>query len=56
MPEASARMEKFFSEVDSKLSSCYEVADKARSKGFDPEDKVDIQLQYRIVKHYHQLA
>ena len=44
MPEASPRMEKYFSDIDSQLAFCYEVANEARSRGFDPEDKVDIPL------------
>jgi len=44
MPEASPDMEQYFSGIDSELSRCYEVAEKARSQGFDPEDKVDVLL------------
>jgi len=44
MPEVSPLMESYFAEIDAKLAKCYTVANTARSKGFDPEDTVDIPL------------
>ena len=37
-------MQEYFSELDKKLKIAYDVANNARSKGYDPEDKVEIPL------------
>lgn len=42
MPEASPEMEKYFEDIDKGIKAAYEVAEKARKKGHDPEDHVDI--------------
>src|SRR3989338_8714155 len=34
----------YFEEINSSLNKAYAVAESARSRGFDPEDKVDIPL------------
>src|SRR3989338_10084773 len=44
MPEASPAIEKYFSLIDSELIRCYDVANEARSRGFDPEETVDVPL------------
>jgi DNA polymerase II large subunit len=40
----SKNMELYFSNLNLELANCLEVATKARAKGKDPEDKVDIPL------------
>ncbi len=55
MPEASPAVERYFSEIDSKLAHCYAVANEARSRGFDPEDKVDIPLAKNMAERVEGL-
>ena len=33
----SEEMEKYFTDIQKKVNECYEIADKARKKGLDPE-------------------
>lgn len=35
---------KYFDEIEEKVKKAYEVAEKARQKGFDPKEKVEIEL------------
>jgi DNA polymerase II large subunit len=42
--EASEEIEKYFLEINKKVKISYDVATKARGKGFDPENKVSIPL------------
>lgn len=42
--QASSQMQQYFKEVDDEIRRCYKVAEEARKKGFDPEEKVDIPL------------
>lgn len=44
----SKKIEEYFNKIDKSISSCYKLADKARSKGFDPELKIDIPLASNI--------
>ncbi len=55
MPEASPALERYFSEINSNLERCYLVAKDARSKGFDPEDKVDIPLAKNMAERVEGL-
>lgn len=55
MPEASPAVERYFSELNSKLAECYAVAGEARKKGFDPEDKVDIPLAKNMAERVEGL-
>ncbi len=55
MPEASPSVESYFSELNSKLERCYSVASEARSKGFDPEDRVDIPLAKNMAERVEGL-
>ena len=55
MQKLSKNMEKYFSRIDKDLSKCYEIANKARSKGFDPEDKVDIPLTKNMAERVEGL-
>ncbi|MBI2664792.1 DNA polymerase II large subunit [Candidatus Woesearchaeota archaeon] len=55
MPEASPSMEKYFQDIDSNLTKLYEVANLARSKGYDPEDKVDIPLTKNMAERVEGL-
>ncbi|MCX6709825.1 MAG: hypothetical protein NTV63_02615, partial [Candidatus Woesearchaeota archaeon] len=40
----SIEIQKYFGEIEEKLNYAYEVANKARKKGLDPEDHTDIPL------------
>ncbi|MBR9690997.1 DNA polymerase II large subunit [Candidatus Woesearchaeota archaeon] len=42
--EATEEINQYFTQIEEEISKCYEVAGKARKKGFDPEEKVDIPL------------
>jgi len=55
MTAASPQMEAYFSEINTKLEKCYDVAGKARSKGLDPEDKVDIPLAKNMAERVEGL-
>ena len=55
MQKLSENMEKYFSLIDRDLSTCYEIANHARSKGFDPEDKVDIPLTKNMAERVEGL-
>ncbi len=37
MVEMSKEMEAYFSQIQNDVDKCYEIADKARQKGLDPE-------------------
>lgn len=55
MAEASEAMEKYFSEINSKLEKCYDAANTARAQGYDPEDKVDIPLAKNMAERVEGL-
>ena len=40
--ECSQEMTGYFAELDKKVDKCYKLAERARSKGFDPETHVEI--------------
>ncbi len=42
--ESSEEIQKYFDDIEKKTSHCYSISSKARQKGFDPEEKVDIPL------------
>ncbi|HLC99001.1 MAG TPA: DNA polymerase II large subunit [Candidatus Nanoarchaeia archaeon] len=44
MPEASQEMENYFNVIEENIKVAYNLAEKARKKGFDPEDNVDIPI------------
>ena len=41
-PVYSEDMAKYFAELNAKKDEIYDIATKARSMGFDPEDYVDV--------------
>lgn len=41
-------MEQYFKQIESEVVNCYTAANKAKSKGFDPEDQVDITLAKNV--------
>ena len=55
MPEASPAIEKYFSLIDSELIRCYDVANEARSRGFDPEETVDVPLTKNMAERVEGL-
>ncbi|MBI2148708.1 DNA polymerase II large subunit [Candidatus Woesearchaeota archaeon] len=44
MSQVSENMQKYFFELEKNIKICYSVANEARSKGFDPDIKVEIPL------------
>ncbi|MAG20211.1 DNA polymerase II large subunit [archaeon] len=48
-------MEKYFLDLDKKIKESYDFANKARKKGIDPEDEVDIPLASGIGKRVEGL-
>ncbi len=40
----SKEIEKYFQEIDEKIAEAHKIATKARKKGYDPEEKIDIPL------------
>ncbi|MCP3686260.1 MAG: DNA polymerase II large subunit [bacterium] len=48
-------MEKYFQDMDKQLRQCYKVANDARKKGFDPEEKVDIPLARNMAERVEGL-
>ncbi len=40
----SPEMKRYFDELDGQIKSAYDSASKAREKGYDPDDRVEIQL------------
>jgi DNA polymerase II large subunit len=46
----SPKIRKYFDNLDSKTKEAYVLANQARAKGFDPEDKVDILLAKSVGK------
>ncbi len=42
--EASKHTQEYFEELNSRMIKCYKIASEARSKGLDPDDKVEIVL------------
>src|SRR3989339_1197956 len=44
MVEISPKMQLYFNELDTKLKEAYELANNARAKEYDPEDRVEIPL------------
>ncbi len=53
--EASDDMEEYFSRIDTKAKECYEIASKARKKGFEPEREVDIKLAKNMAERVEGL-
>ena len=40
----SSKMKEYFASLNSQIQNCYNVASKAREKGYDPDNKVEIPL------------
>ncbi len=54
--EMSEDIKNYFDVMDKKVEKAYEVASKARKKGFDPEDKVDVPLARGIAERVEGLV
>jgi len=48
-------MQKYFDEIEKQVSICYNLANAARKKGYDPEEKVDIPLAKGIAQRVEGL-
>lgn len=49
-------MEKYFEEIDKQVKKLYEIAEKARKKGFDPVDHVEIPLARNMAERVEGLV
>ncbi len=48
--ETSPEIDRYFSEIDSKLKQCYAAAGLARQKGYDPEPFIDIPMATNLAE------
>ena len=55
LPICSEDMQQYFESLDKETSIAYSLANKARAKGFDPEDKVDIPLARNMAERVEGL-
>ncbi len=55
MAEATKPMEEYFRSIEKKTDSAYLIAEKARKKGFDPEEKVDIPVARNMAERVEGL-
>ncbi|MBL7054273.1 DNA polymerase II large subunit [Candidatus Woesearchaeota archaeon] len=53
--ELSKDMENYFKEINSNVSGAYDIANKARKKGYDPEDTVAIPLAKNMAERVEGL-
>ena len=53
--DASKKMHEYFASIEEGVAKAYEYAEKARKKGFDPEEKVDIPLAKGIAQRVEGL-
>ena len=53
---ASPRMKEYFDSVNSKLKSAYEAANKARSRGLDPDTQVEIRIAPGVAERVEGLV
>ena len=53
--QTSPKIQKYFDCLDKEVKSCYNLANKAREKGVDPEKKVDIPLAKGIAQRVEGL-
>src|SRR3989338_1495163 len=44
MAEMSSKIKEYFNSLDTVIQVCYNIANKARAKGYDPDNKVEIPL------------
>lgn len=54
-PECSKEMELYFDSLNKETSKAYILANKARAKGYDPEEKVDIPLARNMAERVEGL-
>ena len=55
LEEMSKGIEIYFEGIDKNIEKIYEIANNARKKGFDPEDKVDIPLAKGVSERVESL-
>ncbi len=55
MAEMNKLMEDYFLGIDNSIAVCYDVANKARAKGFDPDTKVEIPLAKNMAERVEGL-
>lgn len=55
MIKASKQIQEYFNAIEEQVNSCYSIANAARAKGFDPEEKVDIRLARNMAERVEGL-
>ncbi len=55
MVEMNKIMKEYFVSIDQNLALCYDVANRARAKGFDPDTKVEIPLARNMAERVENL-
>ena len=53
--DTSLKMNKYFEEINNKVKQVYEIANLAKSKGFDPDDKVKVPLAKNMAERVEGL-
>ena len=48
-------IQKYFEDINKDLKNCYNIANKARAKGYDPKDKVEILLTKNVAERVEGL-
>ncbi|MFH1637740.1 MAG: DNA polymerase II large subunit [Candidatus Woesearchaeota archaeon] len=55
MAEHSEEMEKYFSKINAEVEEAYEIANKAKSKGYDADDEVQVPLAKNMAERVEGL-
>ncbi len=55
MAEMSEYMERYFEEINNQVLNCYDIANKAKSMGFDPDSRVKIPLAKNMAERVEGL-
>ena len=53
--QATNTIKNYFENMEGRINNCYKLAETARKKGFDPEEKVDIPLAKGIAQRVEGL-
>src|SRR3989344_394198 len=55
MAQESERMTKYFNSINSKVLNAYKIAEESKSKGYDPDDKVNVPLAKNMAERVEGL-
>jgi len=56
LAEASERIEKYFKDINEEVVQVYDIVNKAKAKGFDPDDKIKIPLAKNMAERVEGLV